>query len=144
MTIPRRNPGVESKAVKKRIGQWLHAHQPLPRAEFDDIQRQFISSVGDAAEHLGYGRNTRVRRTDAEVVGAFAAQTDVALLEVDESVTHAELFGVDVDGGYVPLLVTMHGDVETVAQRMHGMFHLLETARSCTCRRVVPDGGKVI
>jgi len=126
--------------IEAAVDEWLDRNAPISRAEFDRRNSAFIRRVGDAATHPDLGRNKHLRKTSAADAGAFAADADVALAELDETVTYADLHGVAHDGGYVPILICLGGDIDSVSGRMHRLYHAVDDVSACQ-RCAVTDGG---
>jgi hypothetical protein len=126
--------------IRAAVNEWLDRNAPISRAEFDRRNSAFIRRVGNAATHPDLGENKHLRKTSAADVGAFAADVDVALAELDKTVTHADLHGVAYDDGYVPILICLGGDIDSVNGRMHRLYHAVDDISACqNC--AVTDGG---
>lgn len=129
-------------AVGEAITEWLDDHEPVSRAAFDQIDSAFMRTVGKPARHPNYGINKHLRLADPVALGLFAHEHDLALAELDESGKWGDVMGVAHDDGWVPVLICMAGDVVTVADRMHRLYHALDDITPCQ-QCVIPDGGTV-
>jgi hypothetical protein len=104
--------------IKTSVSEWLDRNQALSRSEVNDVDRNFMQEVGQPARRpteLPDGtkastKNPHMRIGSAESFGIFAAQEDVALIELDPAIECGELFGYPAsDDGWAPLLLCVQG-----------------------------------
>ena len=103
--------------IKASVEEWVERNQALSRSELNDVDRNFMQDVGQPARrqselpdgHTVSKKNPHMRIASAEQFGIFAAQEDVALIELDPAIECGELFGYPVADGWAPFLLCVRG-----------------------------------
>lgn len=115
------------------VEEYLTRRQPLSRREFDELRGRFAREPGEPFDVEGVGRNVHVRRVGGEELGAWVADTDVALVDRDDRVEWADLHGVPVASGgregIVPVVVAASGEPALIRHLFHRHYHALEDVR---------------
>lgn len=123
----------------------------LARAEFDQIQRSFIRTLGERASVPGLGSSVHVRVTTATEAGQFAAEHDVALAELEagpesdavirETVTSCDLHAVDLGDGLIPVMNVVVAPLQQAVDVHHAVHHAVELGAPSSETDEFTDGG---
>ena len=104
--------------IEASVEEWVARNQALSRSELNDVDRNFMQTVGQPARRQSESpdgqkvskKNPHMRIASAEQFGIFAAQEDVALIELDPTIECGELFGYPAgDAGWAPFLLCVQG-----------------------------------